>query len=297
MASTRKRKRLTGDVATHAVASPKSSSQQRKQYSAATLHQNRPKEDTRAAEKKTLQSQHCIEEAEGNASTTATGLLALLSSNAHRKATPEPIEPSIRTILVREHLAQQNEIDQQLWLKGEHKQTLHRLLGQLGYWGGAPCPLCLTYEWHESVYDHELRECRLRDESASARKMLRFLCTVQQPASREDSQCASCGYSRWICREPQDYGFELERDCPCVEAVKKGIAVLLTVHDGTLGKTVYPQLVIASTHQERADIRTWLEGEDDFWGIRVNRLLTMFHKLADGYDALTGKPHVRAGWL
>ena len=73
--------------------------------------------------------------------------------------------------------------------------------------------------------------------------------------------------------------------------------MLLTVHDGTLGKTVYPQLVIASTHQERADIRTWLEGEDDFWGIRVNRLLTMFHKLADGYDALTGKPHVRAGWL
>jgi hypothetical protein len=294
MAPTRKRKRLTGDVATHAVASPRLSSQQQKQHSAATLHQNRPKRNIRAMEKETLQGQHCTEEAESNASTTATRLLALLSSNTHRKATPEPIDPSTSAKLVHEHLAQQNENDQQLWLKGEHNQTLHRLLGQLGYWGGVPCPLCLTYEWHESVYDHELRGCRLREESASARKMLRFLCTVQQPARREDGQCASCGYSRRICRLPQDYGFELERDCPCVEAVKKGIAVLLTVHDGMLGKIVYPQLVIANAHQERADNRAWLEGEDDFWGIQVNRLLTVFHKLADGYDGLTGKTHVRA---
>jgi hypothetical protein len=78
--------------------------------------------------------------------------------------------------------------------------------------------------------------------------MLRFLCTAQQPASREYGQCASCAYSRRICRLPQDYGFELEQICPCVEAVKKDIAVLLSVHDGMLGKTVYPELVIAKTH-------------------------------------------------
>jgi hypothetical protein len=270
------------------------SSQQQKQGSAATLHQTDPKGNIRAPEKGTSQGQQCTEEIGGNASTAAaTGLLALLCSKAHRKATPEPVEPSTSAKLVRKHLAQQNENDQQLWLKGEHTHTLHRLLGQLRYWGGVPCPLCLTYEWHESVYDHELWQCRLREGSASARKMLRFLCAVQQPASREDSQCASCGYSRQICRYPQDIGFELERDCPCVEAVKKGIAVLLTVHNGMLGKTVYPQLVIANTHQKRADTRAWLEGEDEFWGIRVNRLLTVFHKLADGYDGLTGETHTR----
>jgi hypothetical protein len=280
------------------VASPRFLSQRRKQGSAATLHQTGPKGNIRATEKETSQGQHRTEEVGGNASTAAaTGLLALLCSNAHRKAPPEPVGPSTSAKLVREHLAQQNENDQQLWLKGEHNQTLHRLRGQLGYWGGVPCPLCLTYEWHESVYNHELQQCRLREESASARKMLRFLCAVQQPASREDNRCASCGYSRQICRYPQDIGFELERDCPCVEAVKKGIAVLLTVHDGMLGKTVYPQLVIANTHQERADTRAWLEGEDDFWGIRVNRLLTVFHKLADGYDGLIGKTHTREVWL
>jgi hypothetical protein len=83
-----------------------------------------------------------------------------------------------------------------LCVEGEHNQTLYRLLCQLGFWGGVPCPLCVTYEWHESVYDHELRRCKLREESASAQKMLRFLCTVQQPARGRDSECASCGYSR-----------------------------------------------------------------------------------------------------
>lgn len=29
-------------------------------------------------------------------------------------------------------------------------------------------------------------------------------------------------------------------------------------------------------------------------GIRVNKLLTIFHNLADGYDGLTGKSNVRA---
>ncbi|KAI1525960.1 hypothetical protein PtrSN002B_011687, partial [Pyrenophora tritici-repentis] len=90
--------------------------------------------DIRAIDKGTSQGQQCTEEIGGNASiAAATGLLALLRSKAHRKATPKPVEPSTSARLVREHLAQQNENDQQLWLKGEHNNTLHRLLGQLGY--------------------------------------------------------------------------------------------------------------------------------------------------------------------
>jgi hypothetical protein len=166
---------------------------------------------------------------------------------------------------------------------------LDRLLGQLGFWAGVPCPLCLTYEWRESVYDHELRDCRLREESASARKMLRFLCTVKQPLWRGDGQCASCGYSRQICRQAHDGGFGLDDDCGYIKAVKKGIAVLLTVHDNILRETVCPQLVIAQPHQERAITRAWLEVEDDFLGLKIDRLLTIFQKLADGYDGLTEK--------
>jgi hypothetical protein len=76
--------------------------------------------------------------------------------------------------------------------------------------------------------------------------------------------------------------------------VKKGIAVLLTVQDGVLRETICPQLVIAQTPRKRADIRAWLEEEVDFWGMKVNRLLSLLHKLADEYDGLTGKSNVRA---
>jgi hypothetical protein len=34
--------------------------------------------------------------------------------------------------------------------------------------------------------------------------------------------------------------------------------------------------------------------EFKFWGIRVNKLLTIFRDLADGCDGLTGKSNVRA---
>jgi hypothetical protein len=233
------------------------------------------------------------EEVGGDESATATRIFAQLSGVARRTATPEPIERSTNVKLAGEHLAQRYEIDKQLWLEGKHLQMLDRLLGQLEFWGGVPCPLCLTYEWRESVYDHELRDCRLREESASARKMLRFLCTVQQPLWKGNGQCASCGYSRQICKQAHGDGFELEDDdCGCIKAVKKGIAVLLTTQDGVLRETVCPQLVIAQTHQERADTRAWLEEEVDLWGMKVQRLLTLFYKLADGYDGLTGKSDV-----
>jgi hypothetical protein len=93
--------------------------------------------------------------------------------------------------------------------------------------------------------------------------------------------------------QAHEEGFELDDDCNCIKAVKKGIAVLLTVHDGVLRETVCPQLVIAQTHQGRAGTRAWLEEEVDFLGIKVDRLLTVFHVLADGYDGLTGKSNVR----
>jgi hypothetical protein len=75
--------------------------------------------------------------------------------------------------------------------------------------------------------------------------------------------------------------------------VKKSIAVLLTMQDEVLRETICPQLVIAQTHRKRADIRAWLEEEVDFWGIKVNRLLSLFYKLADGHDGLTGTSNVR----
>jgi hypothetical protein len=86
--------------------------------------------------------------------------------------------------------------------------------------------LCLTYEWRESVYDHELRDCRLREESASTRKMLRFLCTVEQPEWRGSGQCVSCRYPQQICRDACDDESELDEDCSCIVAVNKGISVL-----------------------------------------------------------------------
>jgi hypothetical protein len=76
--------------------------------------------------------------------------------------------------------------------------------------------------------------------------------------------------------------------------VKKGIAVLLTVQDGVLRETICPQLVIAQTPRKRADIRAWLKEEVDFGVMKLNRLLTLFHKLADGHNALIGKSNVRA---
>lgn len=136
----------------------------------------------------------------------------------------------------------------------------------LEFWSGVPCPLCLTYEWRESVYDHELRDCRIREESASTRKMLCFLCTVEQPKWRGSGQCASCRSSQQICREACDDRSELDEDCSCIAVVKKGIAVLLTVHSGVLGEIICPQLVIAETHQGRVATRAWLEQEVEFWG-------------------------------
>jgi hypothetical protein len=76
--------------------------------------------------------------------------------------------------------------------------------------------------------------------------------------------------------------------------VKKGIAVLLTVQDGVLRETVCLQLVIAQTYRKRADIRAWLKEEVDFGGMKLNRLLTLFHKLANRYDGLIGKSNLRA---
>jgi hypothetical protein len=50
--------------------------------------------------------------------------------------------------------------------------------------------------------------------------------------------------------------FEFDDDCDCIIAVKKGMAVLLTVHDGLLRETVCPQLLIAQAHQGRANTRS-----------------------------------------
>jgi hypothetical protein len=111
---------------------------------------------------------------------------------------------------------------------------------------------------------------------------------------RGSGQCASCRYPQQICRDACDDRSELDEDCSCIVAVKKGIAVLLTIHSGVLRETIYPQLVIAETHQGRVDTRACLEQEVEFWGIRVDKLLTVFHDLADGYDGLTGKSNVRA---
>jgi hypothetical protein len=61
-----------------------------------------------------------------------------------------------------------------------------------------------------------------------------------------------------------------------------------------LRESICPQLVIAETHQGRVDTRAWLEQKVEFWGIKVNKPLTIFHSLADGYDGLTGKSNVRA---
>jgi hypothetical protein len=123
--------------------------------------------------------------------------------------------------------------------------------------------------------------------------MFRFLCTVQQPMWRGSSQCASCGYSQWICKQAQDNGYELDDACDCIKAIKNGIAVLSTVHNGVLRETVCPRLGIAQTYQERVDTCARLEEEVDFWGLKVNRLLNVFHKLAHGYDGVTGKSNVR----
>lgn len=75
--------------------------------------------------------------------------------------------------------------------------------------------------------------------------------------------------------------------------MSKGLAVLLTIHDGVLRETVCLQLVIAQTHQERANTCVWLEEEDDFWVVKVDRLLTIFHKLVDRYDGLIEKSIIR----
>ena len=233
------------------------------------------------------------EEVEGKTSATATRVFAQLSSHSRRTADPEPLELSVNMERVRKHLAQQAEIDKQMWLEGKQPRALHRLLGQLQFWGGVPCPLCLTYEWHDSVYNHELRDCWLRKESASARKILQLLCTVEQPNWKRRDQCASCGYKRQICMWPQDPGFELDRDCNSVRAIKNGIAVLLTVHDGVLRKTIFPHLERAKTKQERAETRAWFEEEVTFWGSKANRLLEVFHRLADAYDGVTGKDNTR----
>lgn len=123
----------------------------------------------------------------------------------------------------------------------------------------------MTYEWRESVYDHELRNCRLREESASTRKILRFLCTVEQPKWRGSGHCASCRYPQQICKDACDDESEFDEDCSCIVAIKKGIAVLLTVHSGVLREIICPQLVITETHQGRVDTRAWLEQEVEFW--------------------------------
>jgi hypothetical protein len=124
--------------------------------------------------------------------------------------------------------------------------------------------------------------------------MLRFLCTVEQPKWRGSGQCASCRYPQQICRDACDDEPEFDEDCSCIVAIKKGIAVLLTVHSGLLRGISCPQLVIAETYQGRVDTRSWLEQEVEFWGIRVNKLLTILQDLADGCDGLTGKSNVRA---
>jgi hypothetical protein len=163
-----------------------------------------------------------------------------LSIVARHTGTPEPVDYSVSTRLVRDHLAQREEADKQLWVEGKHPRILQRLRCQLEFWNGAPCPLCLTYEWRESVYDHELRDCRLREESGSTRKMLRFLCSVEQLIWRGSGQCASCRYPQQICREARDDESELDEDCSCIVAVKKGITVLLTVHNGVLREIICP---------------------------------------------------------
>jgi hypothetical protein len=76
--------------------------------------------------------------------------------------------------------------------------------------------------------------------------------------------------------------------------VKKGIAVLLTVQDGVLRETVCLEPVIAQTYRKRADIRASLKEEVNFGVVKLNRLLTLFHKLVDEHNALIGNSNVRA---
>jgi hypothetical protein len=56
----------------------------------------------------------------------------------------------------------------------------------------------------------------------------------------------------------QNDGFELDRECIFLEALKKGVAVLSVAHDGVLREATYPQLVRPRSKREREETSLWL---------------------------------------
>ncbi|RYN62353.1 hypothetical protein AA0113_g12500 [Alternaria arborescens] len=68
------------------------------------------------------------EEVVGDESATATRVFGQLSRVARRMGTPEPVDRSVSTRLVRDHLAQRDKADKQLWAEGKHPILFPELL-------------------------------------------------------------------------------------------------------------------------------------------------------------------------
>ncbi|EEU34411.1 uncharacterized protein NECHADRAFT_82260 [Fusarium vanettenii 77-13-4] len=131
----------------------------------------------------------------------------------------------------------------------EDAAYLSTLGARLRAWrrGGIRCQLCLTYEWSETCYLHDMEACTLRSESKSAMTLLHRWSGLRGAEEGEGKQCLRCRFPNVVCRpiNYEDVGGnrgsavgEGSVSCCGVETLCRTVAALLTVADGVLGDMV-----------------------------------------------------------
>lgn len=172
---------------------------------------------------------------------------------------------------------------------------LLRARAQLRHRGSIRCHVCMMYEWSEACYLHDMTMCTLRKESRLANALLAEWEGLAGADGGEREQCDSCRFPISVCRLGHGYNDDWTScdgmKCEGVTVLKRVVAALMTVADGSIGDLVVEEEEKVSYATYEKFSREWLEEQIETRGGKMPRIANMFHRLLDGFEVLC-----QAGW-
>ncbi|KID81472.1 hypothetical protein MGU_11165 [Metarhizium guizhouense ARSEF 977] len=170
---------------------------------------------------------------------------------------------------------------------------------QLWHRGSIRCHVCMVYGWSEACYLHDMTTCTLRKESRLANALLAEWEGLAGADGGEREQCDSCRFPISVCRLGHGYNDNWAScdglRCEGVTVIKRVVAALMTVADGSIGDGVVEEDEIASKKASYVTyekfFRQWLAEQIQTRGGEMPRIVNLFHRLLDGFEGLR-----QAGW-
>ncbi|EXK78107.1 hypothetical protein FOQG_17195 [Fusarium oxysporum f. sp. raphani 54005] len=163
--------------------------------------------------------------------------------------------------------------------------------------GGIRCQLCLTYEWSETCYLHDMEACTLHSESKPAMTLLNRWSGIRGAEKGEGKQCLQCRFPNVVCRPIKYEDADDNRgsaagegsvSCCGVEILCRTVAALLTVADGVLGDMVIQEEMGKVKWDKDYDrfSREWMGEQVRLGNSTAPRIVRIFQRLLDGFNGL-----------